>query len=218
MKRETIRMLSAHVDDDEWINIARHEAGHAVAAILGTIDVYGNTLGIHKVHIRPRGTNFFLSRKGLPIYAYGLCEMTGLYTASVGTAEFVKSTQPKMADHYIKCAEWEIIGCLAGPYADMVSRGHKSLKSIHWNAICSGVGESDFESLFALFDDLKILAGRRAGLEKLKDRTRRLVLDNWLAIDRLATALMEENSMSCADVMSVIGDLLPDRQPQALAA
>ncbi|WP_275783082.1 hypothetical protein [Pararhizobium gei] len=79
------------------------------------------------------------------------------------------------------------------------------------------VGVSDFEAAEAIFEDLRILAGRRAGWVKLLERTRRLVLDNWTAIDILALALLERNYLEQDEVIDCISPYLPAVAAKAAA-
>ncbi len=208
MKRETIRFCPPS-SDPIWLHIARHESAHAVAYVLAAMDIFGNPRGLHGVQIRPGKTNIVPGRTR-PIFCFGVCESTGLYNGvGTGIAEaYVRTKSPLILDQ-IKAAEWEIVACVAGPFADVFSQGCKSLHSMRWHSRLARVGTSDFEAAEAVFEDLRILAGRRAGWVKLLERSRRLVLDNWTAIDALATALLQKNRLEQNDVVAIVTDHIP---------
>lgn len=217
MSRETIRMCPPH-DDAIWEHVARHEAGHAVASTLASLDVFGNHFGVQRVHIRPGKTNVASGRNGKSTYCWGLCESVPVYGgvgADIAKA-YVKHNLGAVPNR-IRAAEWEIVACMAGPFADMLSQGFKSLDAMRWNAIYMRVGVSDFEQAEALFEDVRILAGRRAGMVKLMRRTRELVIDNWPAITSLADELMRVRYLEGEDVRKIIVPHLRQRH-QALAA
>lgn len=208
MSRGTIRFCPP-ASDPVWIHVARHEAAHAVAYILASLDIFGNARGLHSVQIRPGKTNIVQGRRR-PIYCWGVCESSGLYNGTgTGIAEAYVKCKSEFIPQRIQAAEWEIVSCVAGPFADVFSQGCKSLHSMHWHSRLNRIGTSDFETAEAVFEDLRILAGRRAGWVKLLNRSRRLVLDNWAAIDTLASALLDRHRLEQDEVIAIVTNHLP---------
>ena len=215
----TIRMLPP-ASDPVWEHIARHEAGHAVAYVLASLDLFDNTLGCQYVEIRPGRTDFRIDSRGHGYHCHGVCETSKIYESwRAETTRLLRDNERmrQFLPSRIRAAEWEIVACLAGPYAEWASRGCRGRDSLRWHTRWYGGADGDLEVVDAVFEDLCILTKRRASMTRLRARARQLVFDYAEAIDALTSVLLERQQLEHTDVISVIASYLPLRE-QALAA
>lgn len=218
-RRETIRMCPP-ASDPVWEHVARHEAGHAVAYVLASLDLFGNTYGCQYVEIRPGQTDFRIGSRGHGYHCHGVCETSKIYEPwGRETALLLRDNERlrQFLPNRIRAAEWEIVACLAGPYAELMSRGFRGRDSLRWNARWYGGADGDFETVDAVHDELCTLSKRRVSMARLRDRARLLVVDYAAAIEALTAALLARQRMQHAEVARVLAPFL-DHQPEALAA
>jgi hypothetical protein len=187
--------------------IAHHEAGHAVAYIRAQQKMGRHWPAFDQVLIRPEALTRpdipYIDLRGREVLCCGLVEKADLY--SLVSGRLVWDGMPDMRPTLQAAMEWEIMGSLAGPYAEVVARGRGAKSTIFLDALFSGGVKEDFKRAEDVLADWKWATKGRAGLRRFGERTRELVLADWPAIEALAAALLTRNVLSYDEAVDAAG-------------
>ena len=176
--------------DTEWRTVAWHEAGHAVAGVVGCPDD-----GLHKITIQPRGQ-------------------------AMGVAFF--SPEDDRHLHSRRYLEGQIIKALGGRVAEEIVFGSDHITGgaesdlVHVNRLARrmiyrlGMGS---DSGLLVYDEGAPLSGEaqarmdaeiRAMLDRLYQRTRDILTTHRAALDALAEALLERETIDGPEAMQLL--------------
>jgi cell division protease FtsH len=177
-------------NDREWRIVAYHEAGHAIAGVVACPED-----GLHKVTIQPRG-------QAMGVAHFAPDDDRHLHTRAYLEAQIVKGLGGRVAEE-----------CVFG--SDQVTGGAES-DLVHVNRIARrmiyrlGMGEGGL----LVYDDegapLSADAQARmdtqvqALLERLYDRAREIVSSNRPALEALALALLERETIDGEEAVAIL--------------
>ena len=174
----------------EWRTVAWHEAGHAVAGVVGCPED-----GLHKVTIQPRGQ-------------------------AMGVAFF--SPEDDRHLHSRRYLEGQIIKALGGRVAEEIAFGDEHITGgaesdlVHVNRLARrmiyrlGMGT---ESGLLVYDESAPLSGEaqarmdaevRTMLDRLYSRTRDILVEHRAALDALAEALLDRETIDGEEAMRIL--------------
>ncbi|MER9965563.1 hypothetical protein [Mesorhizobium sp. M0060] len=188
----------------DWSAVAYHEAGHAVAYILFNRRVFGDDPefpAFESVHIdNIRGPGFV---KGNFLYS------TREYTGIAGDIDMARRIERDWAI-------WEIIACLAGPFAEAAFDGYHDPFDMAMEANDMNEGSSDYVEAERVYSDLNFLMSRRPDWGNIEDRTARLVRECWPAIEALAARLLVKHDLQFDEALEIVVPHLPTPPERAL--
>jgi hypothetical protein len=184
--------------------VAVHEAGHAVAYIRAHQKMGRHYPAFIQVLIRPDASKPYVDLKGREVPCYGVVDKSDLY--SLVTGRIVWRDIPHLRSELRNQMEWEMIGSLAGPFAEVVARGYRGKSTMFWAAAFNCGAKGDIETAENVLKDWKWATKGRAGLRRFGDLTRELVLSDWPAIEALAAALLRRNVLSYDEAVDAIGE------------
>jgi hypothetical protein len=200
--------LTITTNADPMCFVAFHESGHAFSLIAAHRALDRDYASFHRVFIRRDFSSPYVDRRGREVNdCAGMCEAPDLYSASVNLGIPYREPEPGVRSATIARMEWSIITSLAGPFAEAAARGARSRTDMSFSARCCG-SESDFEAAKAVLLDFENTSKRPRGMAYFEDRTRQLVLKNWPAIDALAKALLDYETLDHDDAYEVIEPFL----------
>lgn len=190
---------------------AVHEAAHAVAYVLACRALGLNGDKFARVQIRQDLSKPLLGPDGDELEGWGVFLVSPLYTPpscyAVSVEEvrdFFSRMAPAELTRRLNRMEWEIIQRLAGPIAEAVMFGETYLF-----ALAEGGGSVDFKNAEAVLDDYRAATKRKYGLTRFVYRTRKIVVSAWVAIEALASALLESDVLTYDQAYPIIDCSLP---------
>jgi len=177
--------------DREWKIVAWHEAGHAVAGVLACPED-----GLHKVTIQPRG-------RAMGVAHFAPDDDRHLHPKSYLEAQIIKGLGGRVAEELVFGAD-HITG---GAESDLVHVNRIARRMVY------RLGMSSTGSLLVHDDEAGSLSGDaqakmdaevQALLARLYERTRDLLTMHRTALDALAEALLEHETLDGADATRII--------------
>jgi hypothetical protein len=190
-----------------WPHTARHEAGHAVAAIVMFQGLGRNHPSFDRVLIRPGAAGPHVNRRGIPIDCVGLVERVNSWTPRVMPLDSLRTLDPEVKSKFLTNMKIEIVVSLAGPFAQARSMGGKSRRSARWDALFGGC-IPDYETAKAVIREMRAMAGR-GSLRAFEGQTHDLVKSAWPAIEALADRLLEKHEIAHDEALAIASPLLP---------
>ncbi len=194
--------LGFRAQEDEWRIVAYHEAGHALAGVVVCPDD-----GLHKVTIQPRG-------QAMGVAFFSPDDDRHLHSRRYLEAQIVKGLAGRAAEAIV-FGEQNITG---GAENDLVQVNRIARKMVYR----LGMGE---ETGFLVHDEQSVplsagAAGRmdaevQALLARLYDRAREILTENRAALEALARALLERETIDGPDAIALFeanGVELPGRK------
>ena len=177
--------------DREWKIVAYHEAGHAVAGVVACPDD-----GLHKVTIQPRG-------RAMGVAHFSPDDDRHLHPKSYLEAQIIKGLGGRVAEELIFGAE-HVTG---GAESDLVHVNRIARRMIY------RLGMSSSGSLLVHDEEGGPLSGDsqarmdaevQALLARLYERTREVLTRHRPALDALAAALLERETLDGTDAMTLL--------------
>ena len=177
--------------DREWKIVAYHEAGHAVAGIVACPDD-----GLHKVTIQPRG-------RAMGVAHFSPDDDRHLHPRSYLEAQIIKGLGGRVAEELMFGAE-HVTG---GAESDLVHVNRIARRMIY------RLGMASNGSLLVHDEEAGPLSGDaqarmdaevQALLTRLYERTREVLTQHRPALDALAAALLERETLDGAEAMALI--------------
>jgi cell division protease FtsH len=177
--------------DREWKIVAYHEAGHAVAGVLACPED-----GLHKVTIQPRG-------QAMGVAHFSPDDDRHLYPRSYLEAQIIKGLGGRVAEELMFGAD-HITG---GAESDLVHVNRIARRMVY------RLGMAASGSLLIHDDEAGPLSGEsqarmdgevQALLSRLYDRARELLMQHRPALDALAQALLERETLDGAEAMALL--------------
>jgi cell division protease FtsH len=175
----------------EWKIVAWHEAGHAVAGVVACPED-----GLHKVTIQPRG-------RAMGVAHFAPDDDKHLHAKSYLEAQIIKGLGGRVAEELVFGAE-HVTG---GAESDLVHVNRIARRMVY------RLGMSSTGSLLIHDDEAGALSGDaqarmdaevQALLARLYERTREILLQHRHALDALANALLERETLDGAEAMEVL--------------
>jgi cell division protease FtsH len=179
--------------DREWKIVAWHEAGHALAGVVACPDD-----GLHKVTIQPRG-------RAMGVAHFAPDDDRHLHPKSYLEAQIIKGLGGRVAEEIVFGAE-HVTG---GAESDLVHINRIARRMIY------RLGMSGSGSLLVHEGEAGSLSGEaqarmdaevQALLSRMYDRTREILLTHRAALDALAQALLERETLDGPDALQVLRD------------
>jgi cell division protease FtsH len=176
--------------DTEWRTVAYHEAGHAIAGVVGCPDD-----GLHKVTIQPRG-------QAMGVAFFSPDDDRHLHSRRYLEGQIIKGLGGRVAEEIVFGTE-HITG---GAESDLVHVNRVARRMIYR----LGMGA---ETGLLVYDDAAPLSGEaqarmdaevRTILDRLYARTRAILLEHRAALDALAELLLERETVDGSDAMEVL--------------
>ncbi|MBR9989585.1 MAG: AAA family ATPase [Gemmatimonadetes bacterium] len=177
--------------DREWKIVAYHEAGHAVAGVVACPDD-----GLHKVTIQPRG-------RAMGVAHFSPDDDRHLHPKSYLEAQIIKGLGGRVAEELMFGAD-HVTG---GAESDLVHVNRIARRMVY------RLGMSASGSLLVHDDEAGPLSGKvqarmdsevQALLTRLYERTRELLQLHRPALDALAAALLERETLDGGEAMALL--------------
>ncbi|MGH7449467.1 MAG: AAA family ATPase, partial [Longimicrobiales bacterium] len=177
--------------DTEWKIVAYHEAGHAVAGVVACPDD-----GLHKVTIQPRG-------RAMGVAHFAPDDDRHLHPKSYLEAQIVKGLGGRVAEELIFGAD-HVTG---GAESDLVHVNRIARRMVY------RLGMAASGSLLIHDDESGPLSGDtqarmdgevQALLARLYERTREVLVRHRPALDALAQALLDRETLDGAEAMALL--------------
>ena len=177
--------------DQEWKIVAYHEAGHAVAGVVACPDD-----GLHKVTIQPRG-------RAMGVAHFAPDDDRHLHAKSYLEAQIIKGLGGRVAEEIIFGAE-HVTG---GAESDLIHVNRIARRMIY------RLGMSATGSLLVHEGEAGSLSGEaqarmdaevQALLTRMYERTREILTRHREALDALAQALLERETLDGAEAMALL--------------
>ncbi|WP_292578144.1 hypothetical protein [Mesorhizobium sp.] len=184
--------------------VAHHEAGHAVAAIVLMRQVFDDDRefpAFSSVSIYPDpGDGDYL----------GVVMSKCFYSAQGFTSKRKPIFQDDL-DRYFERdgAIRQIVAYLAGPFAESAFKGYLDPFDMAMNASDENEGSGDYANAERIYRELRFLMPRRPDWGRIEDRTARLVLDHWSAIEALAAHLLVKHDLQFDEALTIVAPHLP---------
>jgi cell division protease FtsH len=178
--------------DTEWRTVAVHEAGHAVAGVVGCPED-----GLHKVTIQPRG-------QAMGVAFFSPDDDRHLHSRRYLHGQIIKALGGRVAEEIVFGAD----NVTGGAESDLVHANRLARRMVYR----LGMGT---ESGLLVYDDEAPLSGDaqarmdaevRALLDRMYERTREIILTHRAALDALAAALLDRETLDGAEAMQVLAD------------
>ena len=192
--------------DREWHTVAWHEAGHALAGVLACADD-----PLHKVTIQPRG-------RAMGVAFFAPDDDRHLYSRRYLEGQIIKGLGGRVAEELVFGPE-HITG---GAESDLVHVNRIARRMVY------RLGMAGDGSLLIVDEEAGPLAAEtqaamdqqvRQLLERLYGRTRELIGRHRPALDALAQALLERETIDGADALGILARHgVPLPQPSGTAA
>ncbi|MEX0407957.1 hypothetical protein ABGN05_20060 [Aquibium sp. LZ166] len=205
------------ITDEMWPAVAHHEAGHAVAKIVGGRVLFGEG-HFTSVGIRPGAGGLHTDRGGNSLDLLGFVAGPAFFNLHGLTAP-IKFPDDRFRLHLRTCAVWEIIDSLAGPFAEAAFLGDRDPWVMSASAFdLRGWDSSDYNIAESAYASLRHLTPRRPRWGTLYYRTAGLVLNNWTAIEALAVRLLNKHELEFDEVLEIVAPHLSPTSAATLPA
>jgi cell division protease FtsH len=179
--------------DREWKIVAWHEAGHAVAGVVACPED-----GLHKVTIQPRG-------RAMGVAHFSPDGDRHLHPKSYLEAQIIKALGGRVAEELVFGAE-HITG---GAESDLVHANRIARRMIYRLGM-SGTGSllvhDDEGGPLSADTQARMDVEVQALLARLYERTREVLLQHRAALDALAAALLERETLDGAEAMALLAE------------
>jgi cell division protease FtsH len=187
----------------EWTIVAVHEAGHALAGVVACPDD-----GLHKVTIQPRG-------RAMGVAHFAPEDDRHLHTRTYLEAQIIKALGGRVAEEIVFGPE-EITG---GAESDLVHANRIARRMVYRLGMGrNGLLVHDSEAPLSPETQARMDEEVRVMLGRLQDATRVVLQRHRRALDALAAALLERETMDGPDALDVLrrhGVPLPESLPRA---
>ena len=189
--------------DTEWRTVAYHEAGHAIAGVVGCPDD-----GLHKVTIQPRG-------QAMGVAFFSPDDDRHLHSRRYLEGQIIKGLGGRVAEEIVFGTE-QITG---GAESDLVHVNRVARRMVYRLGMGADTG-------LLVYDDAAPLSGEaqarmdaevRVLLERLYERTRTILVEHRGALVALAELLLEKETVDgseALDVLAAHGVTLPTAEAQ----
>jgi cell division protease FtsH len=177
--------------DGEWRIVAWHEAGHAVAGVVACPDD-----GLHKVTIQPRG-------RAMGVAHFAPDDDRHLYSRRYLEAQIIKGLGGRVAEEIV-FGNTNVTG---GAESDLVHVNRIARRMIYRLGMATNgslLVHDDEAGPLSADAHARMDAEVQALLERLYDQTRSILLDNRAALDALANALLERETLAGADAVALL--------------
>ncbi len=176
--------------DGEWKTVAYHEAGHALAGVVGCPDD-----GLHKVTIQPRG-------QAMGVAFFSPDDDRHLHSRHYLEGQIIKGLGGRVAEEIVFGRE-HITG---GAESDLVHVNRVARRMIYRLGMGADTGLLVYDDQAPLSGDAqaRMDAEVRAMLERLYERTREILLEHRAALDALAELLLQRETVDGAEAMEVL--------------
>ena len=114
---DRMKLALLHCSAKHWPCTARHEAGHAVAAIMMYRELGRNYYSFHRVLIRPGATGPFIDSYGRERDCLGILERASSWKHNMFPSKSLREVEPWLKHRWLECMTLDIIIALAGPFA-----------------------------------------------------------------------------------------------------
>jgi cell division protease FtsH len=174
----------------EWKTVAYHEAGHAIAGVIGCPDD-----GLHKVTIQPRG-------QAMGVAFFSPDDDRHLHSRHYLEGQIIKGLGGRVAEEIVFGAE-HITG---GAESDLVHVNRVARRMIYRLGMGADTGLLVYDDQAPLSGDAqaRMDAEVRALLDRLYAHTREILLKQRPALDALAELLLERETVDGAEAMRLL--------------
>jgi cell division protease FtsH len=177
--------------DREWKIVAWHEAGHAVAGVVACPED-----GLHKVTIQPRG-------RAMGVAHFSPDGDRNLHPKSYLEAQIIKALGGRVAEEIVFGAE-HVTG---GAESDLVHVNRIARRMVYRLGMAGGgslLVHDDEAGPLSADTQSRMDEEVQALLERLYARTREILTTHRAALDALAGALLERETLDGVDAMAVL--------------
>jgi cell division protease FtsH len=183
--------LGFRAPDQEWKIVAYHEAGHAIAGVIACPED-----GLHKVTIQPRG-------RAMGVAHFSPDDDRHLHARSYLEGQIIKGLGGRVAEELVFGSD-HVTG---GAESDLVHINRVARRMIY------RLGMAASGSLLIHDDEAGPLSGEsqarmdeevQALLARLQDRTREIISSRRTALDALAAALLQRETLDGAEAMDLL--------------
>jgi cell division protease FtsH len=177
--------------DREWRIVAWHEAGHAVAGVVACPED-----GLHKVTIQPRG-------RAMGVAHFSPDGDRNLHPKSYLEAQIIKALGGRVAEELVFGAE-HVTG---GAESDLVHVNRIARRMIYRLGMAGNgslLVHDDEAGALSADTQARMDAEVQAVLQRLYTRTREILVQHRPALDALAEALLERETLDGADALAVL--------------
>ena len=174
----------------EWKTVAYHEAGHALAGVVGCPDD-----GLHKVTIQPRG-------QAMGVAFFSPDDDRHLHSRHYLEGQIIKGLGGRVAEEIVFGTE-HITG---GAESDLVHVNRVARRMIYRLGMGPDTGLLVYDEQAPLSGDAqaRMDAEVRAMLDRLYARTREILLEHRPALNALAELLLERETVDGAEAMKLL--------------
>jgi cell division protease FtsH len=179
--------------DREWRIVAWHEAGHAVAGVVACPED-----GLHKVTIQPRG-------RAMGVAHFAPDDDRHLHAKSYLEAQIIKALGGRVAEEIVFGAE-HVTG---GAESDLVHVNRIARRMIYRLGMAGNgslLVHDDEAGPLSAETQARMDAEVQALLQRLYDRTRVLLTTHRPALDALASALLERETLDGAEALELLAE------------
>jgi cell division protease FtsH len=177
--------------DREWRIVAWHEAGHAVAGVVACPED-----GLHKVTIQPRG-------RAMGVAHFAPDSDRNLHPKSYLEAQIIKALGGRVAEEIVFGAE-HVTG---GAESDLVHVNRIARRMVYRLGMAAGgslLVHDDEAGPLSADTQARMDVEVQALLERLYARTREILTTHRAALDALAEALLEKETLDGVDAIDVL--------------
>ena len=166
--------------------LAHHEAGHAVASVAAFMNCEPLPYPIPS----PLVDYVEISKSG------GSCFGPAIYSP--------EWPRWRLDERLCAAMEWQLIICLAGGIAEAIHHSERGLQGVLRFAMSDSGMVLDMADIVPVLADLRELTGQDHDLQPLLRRTFDLLLQHWLAVEALASALLAASRIEGDEVEDII--------------
>ena len=176
--------------EHEWRVVAYHEAGHAIAGVIGCPDD-----GLHKVTIQPRG-------QAMGVAFFSPDDDRHLHSRRYLEGQIIKGLGGRVAEEIVFGSD-HVTG---GAESDLVHVNRVARRMIYrlGMGIESGLLVHDEQLPLSADSQARMDAEVRALLDRLYAHTREILFSHRAALDALAEALLERETIDGADALALL--------------
>ncbi len=178
--------------DSEWRTVAWHEAGHALAGVVACPED-----GLHKVTIQPRG-------KAMGVAHFAPDDDRHLHSRRYLEAQIIKGLGGRVAEELVFGAD-HVTG---GAESDLIHVNRIARQMVYRLGMGEGTGLLIYDEQAPPSPEMQAImdAEVRGLLERLYARTRDIIHGHRAALDALARALLEHETLDGADALRVLAE------------
>jgi ATP-dependent Zn protease len=175
---------------DEWRIVAYHEAGHAIAGVVACPED-----GLHKVTIQPRG-------KAMGVAHFAPDDDRHLHSRRYLEAQIIKGLGGRVAEELTLGRE----NVTGGAESDLIHVNRVARRMVYRLGMGGGAGLLVYEEDAPLSAETqaRMDAEVREMLDRLYERTREILTAHQTALDALAQALLDRETIDGADALRIL--------------